>query len=175
MPQPQQSDELTAADIRKLLNEKFPATNTREKVYVSIILALLDNQEVVEAQVKGIAELIGRLLTVLEINPKTLMEMSVPQTKVEGEGASSAGGAGVGGAGGSGASGGGVATSPVVDKTPFPAGVPTSAPPGTAQRVVVQPTAEAAETEIPQPNVQSGPAVNVRPNISPNGAPKVTS
>jgi len=194
--------QISAAEIRKILNEKFPPTNQREKVYVSVTLALLDSQEEIEAQVRGLAELLGLLCTALEIDPRQLLAMkSGAQTTIEGDeaGGGSSGTAGMGGAGAGVSGGGGVSAgatggggagpaNPIADKTPFPAGVAASAPPGTKPpvRVTQQPgakpygttgTVPAAVTEEDlTPNAQSGPAVNARPNVVPppaNGAPKV--
>lgn len=189
MPQ-QQNPELTAADIRKLLNEKFPPTNPREKVYVSVTLALLDNQEVVEAQVKGLAELFGLLCMALEIDPRQLLALKNKKAtggeendEVLGGGSSGTagmGGSGVGGGASAGGAGGGGAgpANPIKDSTPFPAGVPTSAPPGTKPAPKVTSQAKPAPVvEDTTPNVQSGPAVNARPNVTPppvNGAPKAS-
>jgi hypothetical protein len=144
--------ELTAAGVRKFLNEKYPAQTPREHAYVSIVLALLESQETMEAQLKGLAELFGLLCTALEVDPKQLLALKdAPKTKVEGPPAPVEGTAGP------------------TDKTPFPAGFSTSAPPGTPPKATVS----APIVEDMTPNAQSGPAVNARPNIAPapqNGA-----
>lgn len=191
------AQELSAADIRKLLNEKFPPTNQRERVYVSVTLALLDEQEALEAQVTGLAELFGLLCAALEINPRELLALKrAPKEDVVGEEAGGGGVGGAAGAGGAGGAGGGAAAggggagpgpaNPINDKTPFPAGAAASAPPGTGQRVTTQASKpqqqpqqqpQGAAVEDLTPNAQSGPPVNARPNVVPpaNGAPKSAS
>lgn len=187
---------LSAADIRRLLTEKFPpVTNadgspSKENVYVAVVLALTEDIEIAHKRIvhlarmqKGFATIIGKLSAAAGVDLAALMQSEAgdeaDDTVLGGTGAGG-GGAGPGGAGGGsgGGGGGGVAATspnPVADKTPFPAGVPTTAPPGTAGSRVAKVETKTVDEEDLTPSVQSGPAVNARPNVTPppaNGQPR---
>lgn len=131
---------LTTDMIRKLVIEKVPAGNEAEKVRASILVALSERLDRVEAQldellgaVKVLAAVVGQMR---ESDEEEEPAGETPKQEATAE------------------------DSAPRDKTPFPAGVPTTGPIGGAAS---GPTPDAAPKAPPKPNASSGPAVNAQP------------
>jgi hypothetical protein len=129
-------------NYRKLLTEKCPPTSEREHVYASIVIALSDTVDTLSAQVITLSK------TMKIISDAVAAALSDDDDGAEAKAAPTAG------EGNSAAAG--------VDKTPFPAGVPTQGPLATGFKTQVV-ASQAVPGEIPAPDVQGQPAVNAAP------------
>jgi hypothetical protein len=162
MAEQKQDPELTTADIRRLLSEKYPPRDERDQVYIGILLTLAENVDTLEKAVVAVADKID-VLEKAGAAFGNMLAFVAKQSSVDISALLAAGGLTQTPA----AAGAAAEQSVSNDKTPFPAGVATSAAPGTAQKVTVQ----ADPAEDLTPNTSSGPAMNVAPIPStPNGA-----
>lgn len=152
---------------KKLIEEKCPPQTESEKVLASIVLVMAEHIEALEGLIKrnrvqGIETMksVGALARIVR-------SMRGDETEEAGEGEVEAQGTEAATE---------EAPTQMKDQTPFPAGAPVSAAPGTGQRVTVQGAQNVPAPEAPapapavqteegslEPNVSSGPAVNAAP------------
>ncbi len=166
----------SAAQIKILLEQKFPPVTDGGRVFTSVLLTLAANVENLELELHKTNKAAAMAISLLreKIDELSSGAPTGPVPPSYGEETEDTGAPGQGGA--SVVTAGAVTAAPTVstkDATPFPAGIPTSAPPGTRPTPVVTkaPVAPTAPPEDLTPNVQSGPAVNAQPLPSRPNAP----
>lgn len=135
---------MTPTDIyKKLIMEKCPPANERERVYGSIILAMAERVEKLERQS---TEMIKAIRFIASKSRNDVVDESVEEQPTEG---------------GTEAETEGPARQQ--DQTPFPAGVSAAAPAGAASASTATGPIVEEVSEIPTPDVSSGPGVNAAP------------
>lgn len=137
---------LNAEQVKKLIREKCPPQTQNENIYASILVACVERLDGIQTALeKTQAQMI-------EVRKATMILAKLITKGSEGEESAPAPAA-VEEQG-----------SPIVDKTPFPAGLSPSVGGAAAATPKATPAAEAApEVEIPQPNVGSFPSKNAAP------------